>query len=466
MKDDDLLSPKVDPTSSAGIKRINNWPIIIMGIGLGTFLLVIMLVAMDRANQQNEKATDAVPQSVRGSAKLANEITLGYETGYIEAETSPEDTEDNATTLQAEDNIASVESSDKDVPAVTPNNTLPKRDDEFDADEQKEQEIRRRVSDARLRRFEQAAFGGSTVMFDGSASSTPSISSNRFSFNGTSSNKQLDQLAAIRKQLGDASKLMNGPSSNFQDTLSNIRENIESGGGVDSYSDLDGPTKISSIEDYKKYSGDQNRWSLNTSVKTPQPFQIHAGFVLPAVMISSINSDLPSQIIAQVSQNVYDTPTGRHLLIPQGTRLVGMYDSNVSYGQERVLVAWQRLILPDGKSLDIGSMSGVDGIGRAGFADQVNHHFWRIFGSALMMSVVTAGVELSQDDSSQNINGSKSTSDALSEALGQQLGQATARMIMKNLNIAPTIEIRSGFRFNVMVNKDIVFDSPYKSFDY
>jgi type IV secretion system protein TrbI len=153
-------------------------------------------------------------------------------------------------------------------------------------------------------------------------------------------------------------------------------------------------------------------------------------------------------------------------LIPQGSRLVGTYSSSVAYGQERVLVAWQRIVFPDGKALDLGSMPGADSAGYAGFNDQVNNHYLRIFGSALMMSLVTAGVSYSQANNQSSLDGTQSLRGALSEAVGQQLGQATANMLNKNLSIAPTLEIRPGFRFNVVVTKDLTFSKPYRSFDY
>ena len=112
------------------------------------------------------------------------------------------------------------------------------------------------------------------------------------------------------------------------------------------------------------------------------PYMLRACFVIPATLISGINSDLPGQIVAQVSQNVYDTPVGRYLLVPQGSRLIGSYDSKVAYGQGRVLVAWQRIVFPDGKALDMGAMPGSDGAGYAGLADKTNNHYLRIFGSA------------------------------------------------------------------------------------
>lgn len=188
---------------------------------------------------------------------------------------------------------------------------------------------------------------------------------------------------------------------------------------------------------------------------------------MPAVLISGINSELPGQIMAQVSQDIYDTPVGRWRLIPQGARLVGSYSSEVAYGQSRVLVAWQRIIFPDGKTMDIGAMPGADGIGQAGFKDQVNNHYLRIFGSALLMSAVIAGATYSQRDAGGGgVFGRQNAGSILSQSLGQQLGQATTRLMMKNLNIAPTLEIRPGFRFNVIVTKDMVFSKPYQSFDY
>lgn len=220
--------------------------------------------------------------------------------------------------------------------------------------------------------------------------------------------------------------------------------------------------------DYQQFAGrgvpGQDRWQLDSRVEMPRsPFTLRAGYVIPAVMISGINSDLPGQIIGQVSQDVYDTATGRHRVIPLGTRLVGSYNSDVAYGQRRVLVAWQRLVFPDGRAMDIGSMAGVDSTGYAGFNDKVDNHYLRIFGQAILLSGVIAGVEMSQPDS--NIN-TRSAGDSLSEALGQSLGTVLTQLFRKNLNIAPTLEVRPGFRFNVMVAKDLDFDRPYTPMTY
>ncbi len=183
-------------------------------------------------------------------------------------------------------------------------------------------------------------------------------------------------------------------------------------------------------------------------------FEVKAGTVIPGVMIGGINSDLPGQIIGQVSEHVWDTATGRHLLIPQGSRLLGTYSNQVTRGQSRVLVGWQRIIYPDGSSLDIEGMPGVDQAGAGGFRDKVNNHYGRVFGDALLMSLFAAGIQLSQPEA--QVGGSYDSQQIVAASLGQQLGQAGMQITQRNLNIQPTLEIRPGYRFNVMVTRDFV----------
>ncbi len=216
----------------------------------------------------------------------------------------------------------------------------------------------------------------------------------------------------------------------------------------------------------------KDRWKLASKVQTPGPYELRAGSVIPAIMVSGINSDLPGEILAQVSQDVYDTATGRYLLIPQGSRLVGSYSANIGYGQERIFVVWERIVFPDGRALDIGAMPASDGAGYGGMHDMVNNHYLRTFGSALLMSVVVAAMEYSQGPSnftggaSLNQQQAQSAGSYLSQALGQEMGQAMSQMMEKNLNVSPTLEIRPGYRLNVMAVKDLNFGSPYRSFDY
>jgi type IV secretion system protein VirB10 len=199
---------------------------------------------------------------------------------------------------------------------------------------------------------------------------------------------------------------------------------------------------------------------LPTTREAPiSPFEIRAGTVIPATMIGGVDSDLPGQIIAQVSENVFDTATGAHLLIPQGAKLVGSYDNTVTYGQERVLVVWNRIIFPDASALDIKGMPGADAGGYAGFSDEVDNHYARLFGSALMMSLFSAGIQLSQPQASNGQN--YSSSQIIAGALGQQLGQAGLAMVQRNLGIAPSLTVRPGYLFSVMVTKGIVLPRPW-----
>ena len=218
-----------------------------------------------------------------------------------------------------------------------------------------------------------------------------------------------------------------------------------------------------------------HRWQTNARIENPTRFVLRTGSVIPGVLISGVNSELPGTIIAQVSQNVYDTPTGQYLLLPQGSRLIGAYSANVGYGQDRVFIAWQRIIFPDGRALDVGSQPGTDGGGYAGFADQVDNHYLRTFGSAILLSAVVGGVSYSQQlaqsvpAANSNLNSSAYSNNGLqqnlSQSLGNVFGNVIAQMIQKNLNVAPTIKIRPGYRFNVLVVKDFEM-TPYQDFHY
>ncbi|MDC9654343.1 TrbI/VirB10 family protein [Xanthomonas perforans] len=183
--------------------------------------------------------------------------------------------------------------------------------------------------------------------------------------------------------------------------------------------------------------------------------ELKAGAVMPSVLISGINSDMPGQVIAQVRENVYDTATGRTILIPQGARLIGTYDNGVTFGQRRALAGWTRVIYPDGSSLSLGMMPGADGGGYAGFKDKVDNHYGRTFGSAVLVSMFAAGIQLSQPNQ-QAATGSYDSQQIVAGELGRQLGQLGMEQAQRNFDVAPTIKIRPGYRFNVMVTKDIV----------
>ena len=229
-------------------------------------------------------------------------------------------------------------------------------------------------------------------------------------------------------------------------------------GGYDPAADRD-------KEAFFSRAGKDDAWTLPDTRTSGRRFEMKTGTVIPAVMVTGINSDLPGQIIAQVSQNVFDTATGKHLLVPQGAKLFGVYDSRVVYGQERVLVAWNRLIFPDGSSVSLGAMPGADMSGYAGYTDKVDNHYLRVFGSAVLMSLITGGMSYSMDSlSSGNSDSDKPTlQDEMGSALASQMGQTTLTLLERNLNIKPTLEVRPGYQFNLVVTKDVVFERPYKA---
>lgn len=211
--------------------------------------------------------------------------------------------------------------------------------------------------------------------------------------------------------------------------------------------------------DFLARAGVSSAEYLEKAVSAPRsPFEVKAGTVIPTVLISGINSDLPGQVVAQVRENVFDSVSGNHLLIPQGSRLLAAYDSMVAWGQERVLVCWNRLIRPDGSSIALDCMPGTDLAGYAGFADEVDNHWWKIISGALFSSVLAATAQRSQGD----VTGFQPTFPQVwaSNAAGQ-INQAGQQLTQKNLQIQPTITVRPGFSVNVLVTKDVVID-PYR----
>jgi type IV secretion system protein TrbI len=194
----------------------------------------------------------------------------------------------------------------------------------------------------------------------------------------------------------------------------------------------------------------------NAPQKPISPTEIKRGNVIPAVMITGVNSDLPGRMIAQVSEHVYDTVTGKRLLVPQGTRLFGRYDSSVTSGQSRVLVVWTDLIFPNGLTLNLSGMPGSDQAGYAGFKDKVDNHWGRIFGAAVFTSALSTGVRYASGSNGRQLQGGVNVGDAAQEEFAREFGRVATRVIDKSLDIQPTIKIRPGYRFNVIVEKDIV----------
>jgi type IV secretion system protein VirB10 len=193
------------------------------------------------------------------------------------------------------------------------------------------------------------------------------------------------------------------------------------------------------------------------------PFELKRGSVIPATLISGVNSDLPGRISAQVSQNVYDSATGHRLLVPQGAKLFGRYDSNVTFGQRRVLVVWTDIIFPNGATLQIGGMAGTDAQGYGGFSDRVNNHYLRIFGSAILVAAIGAGVDMAIPEDRNSVGSESSAENSARRSFAETFGRVAERTISKNIDVQPTLEIRPGYKFNILVDQDIVFPGDYRS---
>lgn len=189
------------------------------------------------------------------------------------------------------------------------------------------------------------------------------------------------------------------------------------------------------------------------------PYEIKVGWDIPAVLEQELNSDLPGEVRALVRENVFDTATGEHLLIPQGSRLVGLYDSRIGYGQDGMMVLWNRLIFPDGSSIELEGMAGQDARGRSGLRDKVDNHYDRLIGFAALTSAFSASFQLSQTRRDGSVLAYPSPAEIAGSAVGRELSQLGAQVTRRNLNIQPTIKVPAGYRFNVRVNRDLAFNS-------
>lgn len=430
-----------------GVRRVNNLPLILVIAAFALFVLIIAFVAMKRANQQHPTKQDPIPvERHMDSSLMAAEIVAGRAGGII-MPAKPIEKVNTSLALP----VALVDNPDN--PPVIRNKPPILRPKTIRSGELTSPDLDR-IKMAKMEQFEDAVKAKMSIPLPDQLSTASTFKTQHAGDDAQS------KLAALKRQM----ELLNSgdPTASYQARLQQIRAAMGGHEGDAGMHLIQNPSQnLSDLSD---------RWELHSTVEAPStPFVLRAGAVIPGIMISGVKPDLPGQIIGQVSQNVYDTATGKYLLFPQGTRLIGMYSNEVSYGQSSVLIAWQRLIFPDGKALDIGSMPGGDSAGYAGFHDQVNNHYVRLFGSALLMSGVVAGITYSQNPTQTGAFGQPAQPTAgsvMSAALGQELGQVTSQMIAKNLNIAPSLKIRPGYEFNVIVVKDMTFTKPYQSFDY
>jgi type IV secretory pathway VirB10-like protein len=184
------------------------------------------------------------------------------------------------------------------------------------------------------------------------------------------------------------------------------------------------------------------------------PYVVQAGTVIPAALITGIRSDLPGQITAQVTEAVYDSPSGKYLLIPQGAKLIGHYDSSVAFGQSRVLLVWTRIIMPDGSSIVLERQPGADTEGYAGLEDEVDNHWGMLFKAAVLSTLLSVGAEAGTSQDENNLV------QAIRSGASNSISQTGQQIVQRQLNIQPTLTIRPGFPVRVIVTRDLVL-APY-----
>jgi type IV secretory pathway VirB10-like protein len=192
------------------------------------------------------------------------------------------------------------------------------------------------------------------------------------------------------------------------------------------------------------------------ALQTPaSPYQVMAGSIIAASLVTGLNSDLPGLVVAQVTENVYDSVTGRTLLIPQGARLIGSYDSVIAFGQSRALLVWRRIVLPDGSSIQIDNLPATDAAGYAGLEDEVDYHTWQLLKGVVLSTLLGVATELSLGSEESDLVR------AIRQSTQQSVNQASQRITERNLNIQPTITVRPGWPLRVIVYKDLVL-RPYR----
>ncbi|MEE9926100.1 MAG: TrbI/VirB10 family protein [Brucella anthropi] len=199
---------------------------------------------------------------------------------------------------------------------------------------------------------------------------------------------------------------------------------------------------------------DRRTTSSDRVMAPASPFILQAGAVISAALITGIRSDLPGQITAQVTENIYDSPTGRLLLIPQGTRIVGQYDNNVQFGQRRALLVWNRLIFPNGRSIVLERQPGADTQGYAGLEDGVDYHWWDLAKAAGLSTLLAVGTELAVSDEDRLVR-------AIRDGAQDTINDAGQQIVRRQLQVAPTLTIRPGFPVRVIVTRDLVLE-PYR----
>lgn len=407
---DPLLDPNESPSAlrpDAGVRRLSQWPLRIVALVAIVIVLVFVFFIRQRAEAPDQPVS--VVPSENESPVVVPDAQRGYETviaGFEEVNEIEAVTQAAPEPLVAEPVVEIV------APIEPPPSELDKRLE--------------RAKEHQFDLYRDAVAAETTFPVD----IYSSVSENLLSDNPFAA---LDQLGSMRDQHVD-------------DLLERV-----TGGLAD-------PNLRGRKEAFANSEAD-----FGYSIARPRPalskYELNVGSIIPAILITAINSDLPGLIKAQVSKPVYDSRSGEMELVPRGSLLIGRYDNVVARGQQRVMIAWDRLQFPDGATFNLGNMPGVDAAGAAGVADKVDNHYWRTFGNATLLSMISATAQKSQPQSA--VTGaaySVSSQEQLAAELGRNWSEVGEHVIKQNMQIQPTLRIRAGFRFSVMVNKDLILE--------
>ena len=413
-----LLNPSASPTIIKP-RRLNKLPVVIVSIlALSVFLAFLYMLKVN--NDRHKKRPDDGSLATAGATVDANSFLAGKPTsGAIGGER------------------AGGRADGKDAETLTKEQLQAAKDKNAKVEPSLEEKERLRIAAEKRKKLEEAVNAPTAARKGGTGAGS-----------STTGQTTANAVAAL------AAQKAKDPFASL-DRLEKIKAGYAS--GLENEADANGQEQKNGFLEKQSLT----EYLPHTRTAQRSPLEVKTGTVIPATMLSGLNSDLPGMILAQVSQNVFDTATGQYLLIPQGTRLVGKYDSHVSYGQSRALVMWNRLVYPDGSTVELAGMPGTDQGGFAGLEDQVDHHFFRIFGTALLMSVITGTYEYTQNDQA-NTGDKETVGDTLGNAAARELTQTSQMLLRKNLNIQPTIVIRQGYKLNVMVNRDILFPEVWE----
>lgn len=463
---DDLMNPAASPSSMGfGVRRLNGKPLAIGLVVVTIFLALIVKMMYDRDEEQKIRA-HANDDQGGDSSLFASSIAANAKPGYTPATPSP------PPLVPISKEALDEPPPPPPLPRSTSTAPPPPRDDI--GDKFKQMRIAALVSATRAK----TTVNDSQTKLAAAGGTARGVAANARAELGERMDAMKKQMQAMQQSaqvpgtMTGVSVGRSGGASNPQMLLAQAGVGMGGLGGLEPVDNGRDPNDMgfdsrANFEQWDR-TGPGDRWANRGQMQDPRSdFEMRAGTLIPAVLITGINSDLAGPITAQVSESVYDTPTGKNLLIPQGSKLFGRYSNQIAMGQSRVLVGWQRITFPDGRTLDIGSMPAADDVGYAGMSDQVNNHWMRLLGNALLLSAVTGGVALSQRDVNQSGGVyNASATQVMSQQLGVVLGRVISQVITRNLNISPTLEIRPGFRLNVITTKDLTFSRPYKPFDY